>query len=233
VAQDTRGTTPTTNNNKGDDGILSLELGIDRDRVAAHEGLSTDQFPQSSEEADKVDALLAQELEQLSLNKVSAQGTVSTGEKYDSDRDCIGNLDCIRTGVWEQRCFPITCAKGAAKAMLDFGFDSQAYINKVINNTGFASKTDFVMMGDDNSTRDDLAAALAKDEPHMRVCNENLTACMNPKETRHRRLQGDLDAPLFSCFGKSTWATLDPCVFGGGLDCSDAQLHSFPIALGL
>jgi hypothetical protein len=138
--------------------------------------------------------LLAGVLVSLFVTKVSAQGNV--GEPCESDGDCIGNLDCIATGVWEQKCFPITCAKGAAQAMLDFGFNSQAYVNKVINDAGFASETDFLMMGDENSTQEYLLAALAKDVPPMEVFNANLTACMNPKKTRRDRGLQTLDEVL-------------------------------------
>jgi hypothetical protein len=156
----------------------------------------------------------------LFLNSASAQGNAPAGAECDSDGDCAGNLDCIRTGVFEKRCFAITCAKGAAQAILDFGFDSDSYINKVMNDAGFASKTDFIMMDGDHSTH--LSKALAVDVPPMHVFNENFTACMNPANRLRRLTDGQLfpdgkttyglqwsTAALFSYFGKSTWTTND------------------------
>jgi hypothetical protein len=164
--------------------------------------------------------LLAGGLISFFLNSISAQGDAPSGGVCKSDGDCMGNLDCIRTGLFEKRCFPVTCAKGAAQALLDFGFDSDAYVHKVMADAGFASKTDFVMMGHNASSN--LSQALLVDVPPMHVFNENLTACMNPESRRRglRKLQVYSDArtayglqwsaaALAAYFGKSTWSTIE------------------------
>jgi hypothetical protein len=166
--------------------------------------------------------LLAGGLVSLSLfgNAVSAQGNIPSGEECDSDRDCIGSLDCIRTGIFK-RCFPITCATGAAQAMVDFGFDPKGYINKVMEDSGMSSTSDLMFMSaDDNSL---LSQTLAVDVPPIHIFNENYTACMN-RDTRLRGLRELFlyttaqttyglqwsAAAFFSYFGKSTWGTVGP-----------------------
>jgi hypothetical protein len=98
------------------------------------------------------------------LNSVSSQGDIPSGEVCDSDEDCTGNLDCIRTGLFEKRCFPITCAKGAAQAMVDYGFNADDYIDRVIGDAGM-SKTDYVLMTSKDSSH--LFQAMEADVPPL------------------------------------------------------------------
>lgn len=147
---------------------------------------------------------------------------VASGGRCKSDIECEGNLDCTRVGFFERRCFPVSCARGAAQAILDVGFKSDEYIKEVRAKASLTRNRDFATLGDSENTR--LTQALASTPPPMSVFNKNLTACLSPKsdsdgDTRERKLQSGPEdtryglqwsaAAAFSYFGKSTWQEVE------------------------
>jgi hypothetical protein len=96
-----------------------------------------------------------------------------------SDIDCEGNLDCIRVvGVFEKRCLPASCTKGAGYALLESGFDTQDYLAEVKSKAGFTRDREFMTLSDAEDMK--LSDAMKTTKPPMEVFNNNLTACLNP-----------------------------------------------------
>jgi hypothetical protein len=159
------------------------------------------------------------------LPGVAAQGNVQLGDRCELDADCKGNMDCTRTGLFESRCFPISCAKGAAQSILDFGFSADDYIGRIMEESGATSRMDLVTMMSQNNSH--VQQAILAQVPPMEVFNKNFSACTNPETTSGglRKLQDDDTpgfnvsrnfyglqwsvSPVFSYFGKCTCATID------------------------
>ena len=76
--------------------LATLELLSERDQLAEKMGLSTKKFPPSSEDADKVEKLLAEELERLSImekeQKVFALHGIAHDQKDPEDIDALLGL---------------------------------------------------------------------------------------------------------------------------------------------
>ena len=153
------------------------------------------------------------------LSSVAGE-VMQKGGICNSDIDCAGNLDCTRVSVFEKRCFPVSCARGAAAALLDYGFSPDGYIADVMNKTGLANEREFLSLGEDGNSR--LTQALASTPPPMTVFKSNYSACLNPdSDTGSRKLDEFKGyeffedytaygvmwsvAALFSYFGKSTY----------------------------
>jgi hypothetical protein len=108
------------------------------------------------------------------------------GGRCTKDSDCPGNLDCIRLGFRKQ-CVPVTCAKGAAQAMIDNGFDAPNYIARLRGKTGLRGSTDFVALAqsDESSTTLLVKQAFVDYPPPMEVYNSNFTACLRPQDPQN------------------------------------------------
>jgi hypothetical protein len=114
---------------------------------------------------------------------ISAQGTAKDGQECSSDADCVGNLDCIRFGFFHgKRCAPISCAKGAAYALLDSGFDADAYIATLKSKAGLEKRLDFVRLGNDIDRMSIIEQTLKVDPPPIKeVFMANYSACLYPE----------------------------------------------------
>jgi len=159
------------------------------------------------------------------------------GGKCNNDGDCAGNLNCVRLGIQNKRCAPVDCAKGAAQALLDSGFDPDDFIGKVIGRMGLESKYDINFF--DDSTSVSLQAALADTPLPMDIFQSNYTNCLHPQQEEGKAalqarssddqltlvgLQWSV-AALFSYFGKSTW-------FNGEFQGNDLELQLVSNCIG-
>ena len=158
----------------------------------------------------------------------TAEGTEElskSGGVCETNADCEGNLDCTGVGLLQsKRCFPVTCAKGAAAAVVDSGFKADQYLATVKSKAGVNSDREFMTL--DEAGNVNLVKAIATTRPPMEVFNANYTACLHPEETRRSLQFGGVDddefldklfevetlyglqwsgAALLSYYGKSTW----------------------------
>ena len=139
--------------------------------------------------------------------------SVGAGQSCRSDSDCDGNLDCQRIRLLKKVCAPVSCAKGAAQAVVDSGFNAEAYLDNVKGKTGLKNR-DFATLNDADAKT--LSAVTREYTPPVDVFNKNLTACLNPggsSDVESKATQSDTwyglmwsAAALFSYFGKSTWS---------------------------
>ena len=170
--------------------------------------------------------LFAMSVSSLS-STVAAVGHVGNGGRCQSDLDCAGGMDCIRTGFTRKNCFAISCAKGAANALLDSGFNADAYLATIRGKTGLRGPR-----GVTDKDNHALSDTMRLNPPPMSVFESNYTACLNPQgEEGERRLQSNTEtgyglmwalAPLFTYFGKSAWYDSS---FGGSSQVSLARAH--------
>lgn len=145
------------------------------------------------------------------------------GGSCKSDSDCDGNLDCIHTGFRRKSCAPVTCAKGAAFALLEEGFDAEEYIATIRGKTGLRTNREFVVSLEEDKAPG-IGQILANNPPPMMAAfQSNYSACLHPERQLSpyddgRRLQTPgIESTLlglmwsaaagFSYFGKSTWGT--------------------------
>lgn len=105
-------------------------------------------------------------------------GGFGRGQVCAMDSECEGNLDCQAVSRSEKRCLPITCAKGAGMALLDYGFDPDGYVHDVLEKADLNGRTQWRRFSEDESKR--LQDAIRTIEPPMEVFNQNYTACVNP-----------------------------------------------------
>jgi hypothetical protein len=103
------------------------------------------------------------------------------------DSDCEGGLDCIQLSAFQKKCLPISCAKGAGQALLDFGFSPDDYSKKIMAQMGVVEEKDFFNMTEEQNVL--LKEALKENVPPMDVFNANFTACLYPNEDRGRALR--------------------------------------------
>lgn len=160
------------------------------------------------------------------FTSVVSEGVVNGGG-CDLDSDCVGKLDCIRVGIFEKRCAPVSCAKGAGQAVLNTGFKPGEYIGNLLGSTGL-SRRSFLSLGETDTNR--LSSAMKETPLPREVFNANFTACLNPSDSRNlQSTSSETDtwyglqwsaAALFSYFGKVTWKDriVGPCPF-----CDDVR----------
>ena len=150
-------------------------------------------------------------------------GGFARGQVCSMDSECAGNLDCQKTSRTEKRCLPISCAKGAGMALLDYGFNPDGYVNDVLEKAELNGRTQWRRFSEEEGKR--LQDAIRTTEPPMEVFNQNFTACMNPEVVDGRRLE-DAEpivqentaygvqwgaAALFAYFGK--WTSWEDEIF--------------------
>ncbi|CAB9509632.1 unknown protein [Seminavis robusta] len=145
-----------------------------------------------------------------------------TAQECSSDVDCPANWDCMGGGPFglgKKRCFALSCAKGAAQAFLETGFDADEFIGTIRSATGLKNR-DFMGFNADNDKNSLLSEAFASNQPNLDVFTANFTACANPPTNvrRGRELQTGLfsltmtgiqwsGAAAIAYFGKSTWGS--------------------------
>ena len=159
--------------------------------------------------------------------------SVGAGQSCRSDSDCDGNLDCQRIRLLKKVCAPVSCAKGAAQAVVDSGFNAEAYLDNVKGKTGLKNR-DFATLNDADAKT--LSAVTREYTPPVDVFNKNLTACLNPggsSDVESKATQSDTwyglmwsAAALFSYFGKSTWSEKEEVRGPGGDSTLQGQLVS-------
>ncbi|CAB9516491.1 unknown protein [Seminavis robusta] len=131
---------------------------------------------------------------------------VVSAQECASEIDCPINWDCIKTGAFgglfgkqKGRCSPVSCAVGAAEALLESGFDAEAYLDDIKTITGMTRNRDFMGLADaDSDTSSLLAEAFAiHPPPLLATFKGNYSACayLNNGNLRHQRelnLVGDI-----------------------------------------
>jgi len=155
-----------------------------------------------------------------------AAGDTGEGGTCKNDSDCAGNLDCIRTSLFSHRCFAVSCAKGAAHAVIESGFNAKEYVATIRGKGGLRSNRDIVSLlrNNDATGGQQVMQAMKAFPPPREVFESNYTACLNPErrlaatgnKDGTRGLQTTISstryglmwslAGAFSYFGKSTWS---------------------------
>ena len=109
---------------------------------------------------------------------VATLSLVASASACQSDSDCAGNLDCTRVTPFKRACLPVSCAKGAAQAILDSGFVPRNYVRSIQRRSNLRNGDLFSLSGGESQS---LAEAMTENPPPKEVFEANYTACVNPK----------------------------------------------------